>query len=55
MDENPLLGQRIAAILRVAAVVIAGAAQHTVDAGEFGSLWDGVWWAVVTVTTVGLR
>jgi voltage-gated potassium channel len=44
---------RIAALLTVAAVVVAGAAQHAVDAGEYGSLWDGVWWAVVTVTTVG--
>jgi voltage-gated potassium channel len=44
---------RIAAILTLAAVVVAGAAQSAVDAGEYGSLWDGVWWAVVTVTTVG--
>jgi Ion channel len=44
---------RIAALLTLAAVVLAGAAQHAVDAGEFGSLWDGVWWAVVTATTVG--
>jgi voltage-gated potassium channel len=44
---------RVASILTVTAVVITGAAQHTFSSGEFGSLWDGVWWAVVTVTTVG--
>ena len=30
-----------------------GAVQSTVDEGEFKTFWDGVWWAVVTVTTVG--
>jgi voltage-gated potassium channel len=44
---------RVAAILTVTAIVVAGAAQSAVSAGEFASLWDGVWWAVVTVTTVG--
>ena len=44
---------RIAAILTLAAVVVASAAQSAVDSGEFGSLWDGVWWALQTVTTVG--
>ena len=44
---------RVAAILTVTAIIIAGAAQRTVAAGEFTTLWDGVWWAVVTVTTVG--
>jgi voltage-gated potassium channel len=43
---------RIAAILTLALVVIAGAAQWVVNA-EVKSLWDGVWWAVVTATTVG--
>lgn len=44
---------RIASILTVTAVCIAGAAQHAFASGEFASLWDGVWWAVTTTTTVG--
>jgi voltage-gated potassium channel len=24
-----------------------------VDTGDFPSVWDGIWWSVVTVTTVG--
>jgi voltage-gated potassium channel len=44
---------RIASLLTITAVVVGGAAQHTVAAGEFNNLWDGIWWAVVTVTTVG--
>jgi voltage-gated potassium channel len=44
---------RIAALLTLTAIVVGGAAQSAASASEFGSLWDGVWWAVVTVTTVG--
>jgi voltage-gated potassium channel len=44
---------RVAANLTVTAIVVAGAAESAVSAGEFPRLWDGVWWAVVTVTTVG--
>jgi voltage-gated potassium channel len=44
---------RVAAILTLTAIVIGAAAEHAVSAGEFSSLWDSVWWAVVTVTTVG--
>ncbi len=44
---------RVASILTVTAVCIAAAAQHTFASGEFESLWDGIWWAVTTVTTVG--
>jgi voltage-gated potassium channel len=45
---------RVVALLTVFLVVVAGAAQQaTFDSNEFPSMWDGVWWAVVTVTTVG--
>jgi voltage-gated potassium channel len=44
---------RLLALLTTFIVVVAGAAQATFDAGEFHSVWDGVWWATVTVTTVG--
>jgi voltage-gated potassium channel len=44
---------RIAALLTTTAIVIAGAAESTVSSGDFASVWDGVWWATVTVTTVG--
>lgn len=44
---------RVVALLTLFLVVVAGAAQATFDANEFPSFWDGVWWAVVTATTVG--
>ena len=44
---------RFAAISTVFLVVIAGAAEATVDQGDFTSFWEGISWAVVTVTTVG--
>jgi voltage-gated potassium channel len=44
---------RVAALATVFLVVIAGAVQAVVESGTFTTFWDGVWWAVVTVTTVG--
>lgn len=44
---------RFVAIATLSLVFILGAAEATVDRGDFGSFWDGIWWAVVTVTTVG--
>jgi voltage-gated potassium channel len=44
---------RLAALSTVFLTVMAGAVQSTVDSRDFASFWDGVWWAVVTVTTVG--
>jgi voltage-gated potassium channel len=34
-------------------VVVAGAVISTVDSKDVPTAWDGIWWAVVTVTTVG--
>ena len=44
---------RFAALLTLLVVVVAGAAEAVVDSGDFGSTWTGMWWALVTVTTVG--
>jgi voltage-gated potassium channel len=44
---------RFVALATVLLTVVAGAVQATVDTGDFKTFWDGVWWAVVTVTTVG--
>ena len=44
---------RFVSLATVFLTVIAGAIQATVDTGDFKTFWDGVWWAVVTVTTVG--
>jgi voltage-gated potassium channel len=44
---------RLVGLLTIFVVVISGAAQATVDSGDFESIWDGIWWSVVTVTTVG--
>jgi len=44
---------RFVALATVFLVVMAGAVQATVNEGEFESLWDGIWWATVTVSTVG--
>jgi voltage-gated potassium channel len=44
---------RFASLLTLLVIVIAGAAQSLVDNGDFHTTWDGIWWAVETVTTVG--
>src|SRR6185369_15659654 len=53
---------RLARLMRLvrAAVIVSRALQAerhltraSVDTGDFKTFWDGVWWAVVTVTTVG--
>lgn len=44
---------RLAALGTVFLTVLAGAVESTLDTGDLKTFWDGVWWAAVTVTTVG--
>jgi voltage-gated potassium channel len=44
---------RVVALATLFLVVVAGAVQATIDRGDFKTYWDGIWWAIVTVTTVG--
>jgi voltage-gated potassium channel len=46
-------GVRDAAVLTLIAVLGGGAAFAAVEKEEHLSAWDGVWWAITTVTTVG--
>jgi voltage-gated potassium channel len=44
---------RFVSLATIFLTVIAGAVQATIDTGDFKTFWNGVWWALVTVTTVG--
>jgi voltage-gated potassium channel len=46
-------GVRDVAVLALLTVLAGGAAYAAVETGQDLTTWDGVWWAVVTVTTVG--
>ena len=52
-----LEGMKYAALLVAAVVVVGGAAYASVEKvdpeGHTLTTWDGIWWAVTTVTTVG--
>jgi hypothetical protein len=44
---------RFVALVTVFVVVVAGSVEAVVDSKDFTSTWQGIWWAVVTMTTVG--
>jgi len=44
---------RFVALITVFVAVVAGSVEAVVDSKDVSSTWDGIWWAVVTVTTVG--
>src|SRR3954469_263463 len=46
-------GVRDVAVLALVTVLAGGAADSAAESKQHLSTWDGVWWALVTVTTVG--
>lgn len=46
-------GVRDAAVLASMTILAGGAGYAAVEKAQHLSTWDGVWWAIVTVTTVG--
>jgi voltage-gated potassium channel len=46
-------GLRYVVVLVLLFVVVAGSAVSLVDSDDVGSIGDGMWWALATVTTVG--
>jgi voltage-gated potassium channel len=52
-DLLSLEGIRYAALTVVLVVLVGGAAFAAVEKDQSLSAWDGIWWAVVTLTTVG--
>jgi voltage-gated potassium channel len=40
-------------VTTVAIVVVGGVAIRALDSHEYATIWEGMWWALQTVTTVG--
>ena len=50
---RPQLAAAVIAILWLIAIVVFGVIMRHVDPDSFDTIWDGMWWATQTVTTVG--
>jgi voltage-gated potassium channel len=56
LDRKPLSLFRtalIAATVTLTVVIASGVAMWLIDDSAFPTVWDGLWWAAQTVTTVG--
>ena len=50
---RPQLAAAVIAILWLIAIVVFGVVIRLVDPDSFDTIWEGMWWATQTVTTVG--
>jgi voltage-gated potassium channel len=50
---RPRVAASIVAMLWLIAIVVFGVVMRLVDPDSFDTIWDGMWWATQTVTTVG--
>lgn len=50
---RPRVAASIIATLWLIAIAVFGLVEYLVDRKTFDSVWDGMWWATQTVTTVG--
>jgi voltage-gated potassium channel len=50
---RPRVAASIVAALWIVAIVVFGVIMRLVDPDSFDTIWDGMWWATQTVTTVG--
>jgi voltage-gated potassium channel len=48
-----LEGMKYAAMVAVGTIIVGGAVFASVEQDQKISAWDGIWWAITTVTTVG--
>ncbi len=50
---KPRLAAGVIASLWLVAIVAFGIVEHLIEPDTFDTIWDGMWWATQTVTTVG--
>ena len=50
---KPRVAASVIATLWLIAIIVSGALMRLLDPGTFATVWDGLWWATQTVTTVG--
>src|SRR3954466_13664513 len=50
---RPRVAASVIATLWLGAIVVFGVIEHLTDPDSFDTIWEGMWWATQTVTTVG--
>lgn len=54
IEKDPFLGAwRAVAVITATVTLAGGILVRITDPGNFGSIWEGLWWSIQTVTTVG--